>query len=103
MSNTLFMSHGVKSISSFKHDIVNSDCVSFIVEYESGEKTDYHFWGLSYQDAKDFADRNNNPRDTKLEVTQAAEIIRLKGIIHDYTKAFDQLTYVRDEAINTSV
>ena len=99
MSNTSVMTHGVKSISGFKHAIDNSDGVSFTVEYESGDKTDYHFWGLSYEDAKDFTGRNNNPRDATLEVTQAAEIIRLKSIIHDYTKAIDQLNYVSDSDI----
>jgi len=99
MSNTSVMTHGVKSISGFKHAVNNRDGVSFTVEYESGDKTDYHFWGLSYEDAKDFTGRNNNPRDATLEVTQAAEIIRLKSIIHDYTKAIDQLNYVSDSDI----
>jgi hypothetical protein len=90
------MSHGVKSISGFKHAIDNGDGVSFTVEYESGDKTDYHFWGLSYGDAKDFTNRNNNPRDTTLEVTQAAEIARLERIIESHKKSLEGIIFGRE-------
>ena len=96
MSNTSFMSHGVKSISSFTHAIDNSDCVSFTVEYESGDKTKYDFWGLSYEDAKNFTDRNNQLKDTTLEATQAAEIARLERIIESHKKSLEGIIFGRE-------
>jgi len=79
MSNTSYSSHKISSICNFRHNPSNSDGVSFEVKYQNGDTSNFYFWGLSYEDAKDFTDRNNDTRETTLESAQASEITHLSG------------------------